>query len=597
MRVPGDRHRNIVGAIILPRRAASPYRIGMRIQPEAKLMRVCVTMLVAMAGCGVDPALSTTPPVIKPDTVVVAPKTVVLSPSKNDTAAYSDTRLSLTFDAAPVLGATGFIRVFKADGTPVDSIDVSGAPVTVGGETQTTFARGNTEIDKIGNNVASLTQWRFAYYRPIAIAGAAAIVKLHDGVLDFGTSYAVTVDSGVFNATVGGKAFAGITSRTEWVFKTKSAPLALTVTVDDNGSADFRSVQGALNWAMRTGCTSCTNAAAEKTITIKNGTYDEQLFLRNVSNLTIRGESRAGVLVHTNNFDAFNSGTGGSRTAPNTTFANIGGNTALGTRRVLGGGRSVLLIEGGDLIKLTNFTLQNTHVKDAVTNGQAETIYFNSASLNGARFVATDMNFIGTQDTMQFKGWVWIYNSLIAGDVDFVWGSPYAVVLENDEIKTVLDTSVPTSGGYIFQSRAAKGFPGFVVLNSMLTADASVPAGSTYLGRSAGQTVANGNCTTPTTTGSLANANIFCDNIAYIGTKMGAHIATVGWWNNPLPVTAATTTEGWRESGSMNAAGAPATLTGRDVAIASSTMDLSALNTRAKVFASWNGNAGWSPVP
>ena len=569
----------------------------MNIRPSV-LLSASLIVLATIAACGADPAVTvTTPPVVKDTVSTVVPKSAIVFPTRNDTAAYADTRLTLSFDAAPVLGATGFVRVFKSDGTPVDSIDISGAPVTSGGETQTTFPRPNTEIDKIGNNVASLTQWRFVYYRPVSITNTVVTVKLHDGVLDFGTSYYVTVDSGVFSATIGGKAFVGFNARTDWVFRTKSAPGTLTVTVDDDGPADFRSVQGALNWAMRTGCTSCANASADKTIAIKNGTYDEQLFLRNVNSLTLRGESRTGVIVRANNCDALNSGTGGSRTAPNTTFANIGGNTALGTRRVLGGGRSVLLIEGGDLIKLTNFTLQNTHMKDAVTNGQAETIYFNSTSLTGARFVATDMNFISTQDTMQFKGWVWIYNSLIAGDVDFVWGSPYAVVLENDEIRTVLDTSLPTSGGYVFQSRSAKGFPGFVVLNSALTADAAVPVGATYLGRSAGLTVANGNCTTPTTTGSLANANIFCDNIAYVNTKMGAHIATSGWWNNPLPVIAASATEGWRESGTMTAAGTPASLVGRDVSVSSSAVDLSALNSRTKVFAAWNANAGWNPVP
>ena len=566
--------------------------------PLRALAGASLVVFATIAACGADSTV-TTPPVVKTDTIPVpaTPKSAIVSPSKNDSAAHSDTRITVSFDAAPVLGAAGFIRIFKSDGTPVDSIDISGAPVTSGGETQTTFPRANTEIDKVGNNVASLTQWRFVYYRPVSISGTVATVKLHDGVLDFGTSYYVTIDSGVFNAPVDGKAFAGFRARTDWPFRTKVAPTTLTVTVDDDGPADFRSVQGALNWAMRVGCNSCANAGVEKTISVKNGTYDELLFARNVSNVTIRGESRAGVIVRANNCDAINSGTGGSRTAPNTTFANIGGNTALGNRRVLGGGRAVLLIEGGDLIKLTNFTLQNTHVKDAVTNGQAETIYFNSTSLTGARFVATDMNFVSTQDTMQFKGWVWIYNSLIAGDVDFVWGSPYAVVLENDEVRTVFDTSVPSSGGYIFQSRSAKGFPGFVVLNSTLTADATVPAASTFLGRSAGQTVAAGNCATPTTTGSLANANIFCDNIAYINTKMGQHIALNGWWNSPLPVVAATATEGWRESGSMTAAGTPANLAFRDVSVSSSSLDLSALNSRTKVFAAWNSNAGWNPVP
>jgi hypothetical protein len=67
---------------------------------------------------------------------------------------------------------------------------------------------------------------------------------------------------------------------------------------------------------MATGCLSCPGAAASETITIRNGTYDQQLFLRNVGNLTIAGESRAGTIVRTNNWDAFNLGTGGGRALP-----------------------------------------------------------------------------------------------------------------------------------------------------------------------------------------------------------------------------------------------------------------------------------------
>ncbi len=518
-------------------------------------------------------------------------------PARNDTAAYSDTRLQITFDAPPTLGTSGLVKVFKSDGTLVDTIDVSDAVVRAGGETQTTFTRTNTEIDKIGNNVPGLTQWRFGYYRPVSISGNKAVIQLHNNVLDFATSYYVTIDNGVLNGKIGGAAFTGFSAPTDWTFKTKLPPTNINVVVDDDGPADFRSLQGALNWEMWNGCTTCGYAAADKTITLKNGTYDEQLFLRNVSNLNIVGESRDGVIVQNNNFEAFNSGTGGSKTAAAATLTNIGGNSALGNRRALGGGRSVLLIEGGDLIRLSNFTLKNTHVKDAVTNGQAETIYFNSSTLTGSRLIGTNMNFLSTQDTIQVKGWVWIYNSLIAGDVDYIWGSPFAMALENDELRTVVDTSAPTSGGFVFQSRAVKGFPGFVVLNSTLTADSGVPAGATYLARSAGQLQSAGFCTTPFTSGSLANANIFCDNVAYINTRMGAHVATTGWWNNPLPNLAATATEGWRESGSMNAAGTLLNLSGRDTTISSSTVDLSGLNTRAKIFANWNSNAGWNPAP
>ncbi|MDT8758555.1 hypothetical protein MZO42_07585 [Sphingomonas psychrotolerans] len=556
-----------------------------------------LALLVALAACdGKDGGAVVTPtPTPTPAT------TAAFLPAAGETAAYKDTLLKLTFDGAPVITGIGTIRVYKSDGTLVDKIDTSANVVVAGGETQGAIGAPNTEIDKIGNGVPSLTQYRYTYYRPIRIAGNTVTIKLHDNVLAYDTSYYVQIDQSVFNGPFrGAGSFPGISGATEWTFRTRAAPASTTnITVDDDGAADFRSVQGALDYVMTTGCLSCPGAAAAKTVTIRNGIYDEQLFLRNVSNLTITGESRAATIVQNNNWEAFNPGTGGSRAAPNTSFSNIGGTAALGNRLALGGGRALMLIEGGDLIKLTNFTMVNTHVKDPTQNSQAEVIYYNSASLNGSRFIGTDMNFIGTQDTLQMKGWVWIYNSLIAGDVDFIWGYPYAMAIENSELRTVADPSAPASGGYIFQARSAKGYPGFVVLGGSLTAASGVPNGATYLARSGGVTQAQGYCTTMLAPGggSPGNANLYCDNVAYVGVRMGDHIAPGGWFINPVPNLLPTATEGWRESGSLTASGAPLSLAGRETRYATSNADLSSRNTRAKVFAQWNGNVGWNPQP
>ncbi len=559
-----------------------------------------IALMMALAGCGGDDGdTAATPPPAA--TTPAAPTLAGVVPAVGETTAYRDTLLKLTFDAPPVVTGLGTIRVYRSDGTLVDTIDTSPNVVAAGGETQVAIGAANTEIDKIGNGIASLTQYRYTYYRPIRVAGNVATIKLHDGVLAYDTAYYVQVDQSVFNGPFGGAGrFPGVDGTTAWTFRTRAAPTSTTsLTVDDDGAADFRSVQGALNHVMATGCLSCPGAAAAKTITIKNGVYDEQLFLRNVSNLTIAGESRAGTIVQTSNWEAFNPGTGGSRATANTTFSNIGGVATLGNRRALGGGRALLLVEGGDLLKLTNFTMTNTHAKDATQNSQSEVIYYNSANLNGSRFIGTDMNFIGTQDTLQMKGWVWIHNSLIAGDVDFLWGYPFAELIENSELRTVFDPSAPTSGGYLFQARSAKGYPGFVVLGGALTAASGVPAGSAYLARSSGVTQAQGNCTTPLVLGggSPGNANQNCDVVAFLGVRMGAHIATAGWFTNPVPNLLPTAREGWRESGSLTATGTPLPLAGRETRYAASNADLSGLNTRAKVFAQWNGNAGWNPQP
>lgn len=531
---------------------------------------------------------------------------VGLVPANGETAAYVDTRLQLSFDGTPILGATGLIKVFNATtGAQVDQIDISGAPVTAGGETQTYMPAANTEIDTLGNNTG-LTQWRYVYYTPVTISGNTATIRLHDNMLSNGTKYYVTIDNGVLAGKMNGIPFAGITSPTAWTFTTKAAPASQTaVTVASTGTADFRTVQGALDWIMRN---SSANASASKTITIQDGSYNEQLFLRNVNNLTISGQSQAGTIVYQDNSESYNPGTGGSKAAPATTLTTEGS----GTRRALGGGRSVLLVEGSDLLKLTNFTLQNSHVRQSNFNNQAEALYYNTSTLTASRMVASFMNFLSAQDTIQTKGWVWYYKSYIAGNVDFIWGSPYAALFEQSELHTTFDPIAGSGGSYsanaIIQARAATGYPGFVVLNSALTADATVPAATTYLARSlTGATQAtNSYCTQQYTgTGSLGNAQLYCDTAAYISTKMGTHIAGGGWQDPntngamaPYPGTP-TATAGWREWLSMDAAGNALSMSGRDTQYATSAIDLSGLNTTAKVFASFkDGNgASWTPTP
>ena len=565
-----------------------------------KFATTVATSAAMLAGCG---SSNDSTPATTASTAPVATAAVsAYAPALGDPAAYIDGGLKITFDAPPRIGYTGTIKVYKAaDSSLVDTIDVSNAIVLAGAETQTVIPFTNTEIDQIGKGVTGLTQWRYVYYQPVTVAGNVATIKLHDGALAYNTDYYVTMDPGVIAGTVNGAGLHAITGAKTWTFHTKNAPASLTaVTVDDDGAADFRSVQGALNWMMANGCVTCKNAADAKTVTIKNGDYHELLFLRNVNNLTLTGESRAGVVVHAENFESYNPGTGGSKTAVgNALTAELGL-----TRMALGGGRAVFLVENADLLKLSNFTLQNTHVKQTIFNNQAETIYYNSSTLDGSRFMATFMNFISAQDTVQTKGWAWYYQSYIAGDVDFIWGSPFAAMFEQSELHTVFDptgaVSGTYSGGYQFQARAAFGYPGFVVANSSLTADANVPAGSAYLGRSGGLTVAAGNCNTKLTTGSLATANIGCDNVAYIGNKIGPHIAAVGWFtqpaNSPVPDPLPSVSAGWRESGSLNADGTVANVTGRS-GYSATNVDLSGVSTRAKVFAAWKSGAGWTPAP
>src|SRR5438067_13442857 len=93
------------------------------------------TTAVLLAACGGSDNNSTPTPVAA--TPTPATSAAAYLPAKGESAAYIDTRLQLTFDAPPQPGRTGTIKVYKADGTLVDTVDVSNAIVNAGGETQT----------------------------------------------------------------------------------------------------------------------------------------------------------------------------------------------------------------------------------------------------------------------------------------------------------------------------------------------------------------------------------------------------------------------------------------------------------------------------
>jgi len=474
-------------------------------------------------------------------------------PAARAGAASIDTVLKLTFDSPPTLGTNGSIRIFRmADDTLVDVI------------------RTHDETDAIG--YAGQAVVRRVNTAPIRIDGNTATIALHSGKLDYGTEYYVAIADGVFtNTTLGGTPFAGIGKLGGWSFTTKAAaPSASTVTVDDDGDADFRTVQGALNYAMQK-----FSKAAPVTVNVKNGTYDELLFLNGKDNVTIEGESRDGVLIRYTNNDSLNPGTGSSQ-PPATT----------GTPA---GGRAVMLVESSDMLVLDNLSVKNTTILSPTISGQAETLYFNSDT----RMVAKNASFYSEQDTLNLKGWVWFYNTLVAGNVDFIWGGSHAALFENSEIRSVGISTSATGGGYVLQARVPSASDiGYVFLNSTLTHGpgpgpnhGDIPPGATYLARSPGGTAS-------------------WDNIAFINCKMDTHIAAAGWAGlgvngQPAPnPTVPNASSGWREYGSTTLAGIPIDLRMRVGGYTLSDADVAdRFATRAKVFSAYGNGVGWNPLP
>ncbi len=475
------------------------------------------------------------------------------SPAAAATGETIDTQLKLVFDSPPTLGTGGTIRIFrKLDDALVDTIKLSG------------------EIDMLGNTGA--TSVRRVNYLPIRIAGNTVTIKPHNNKLAYGTEYYVAVANGVFNNTsLGGTPFVGIGKAGNWTFTTKSAaPSSATVTVDDDGPADFHTVQGALNYAM-----SNFAKADPVTINLRNGTYEEMLFLRNKDNVTIKGESRDGALIEYANYDSLNPGSGASE-AP----------TSSGTPA---GGRAVMLFESVDMLTLDNLSVNNSTLRSASISAQAETMYFNSEG----RLVAKNANFYSEQDTLNLKGYNWFYNTLVAGNVDFIWGGAHASLFENSEIRSVGDSANASSGGYVLQARVPVATDkGFIFLNSKLThgpgpgaLHSDVPNGATYLARSPGGTTT-------------------WDNIAFINCMMDSHINAAGWAGlgvngQPAPnPTVPTAISGWREFGTTDLGGAPLNLAARVGGYLLSADEVAAgFADRAKVFAAYGAGAGWNPQP
>jgi pectate lyase len=475
------------------------------------------------------------------------------SPAPQDMAANIDAPLKLVFDNPPSLGAGGSIRVFrKADDALIDVIRTTGETDAIGYPGQTLVRKVNTT--------------------PIKIAGNTVTIKLHSNKLAYGTEYYVAIADGVFTgATLGGTPFVGLGKLADWSFTTKAAaPTASTVTVDDDGVADFRSVQGALSYAMQTFA-----KADPVTINVRNGSYEELLWLNGKDNVTIKGESRDGVVIAYTNYDSLNLGTGASQSSSSTGSP--------------GGGRSVMLVESADMLTLDTLTLKNSTIRSPSISAQAETLYFNSSG----RLVAKNANFLSEQDTLNVKGWSWFYHTLVAGNVDFIWGSSRAALFEESEIRSVGDSANASSGGYIVQARVPVATDnGFVFLNSTLThgpgpgpLHGDVPDGATYLARSPGGTSS-------------------WDNVVFVNCKMDTHVAAVGWAGlgvngQPAPnPTVARADAGWREYGSTDLAGTPLNLGARVGGYILSDSDVAThFATRALVFAAYGGGAGWNPQP
>ena len=466
----------------------------------------------------------------------------LLSPRSGDIAVPADTTLRIDLGYTPVLGA-GTVNVYRqGDGALVDTIDTREELMVIG-------YRGQDPVRQVK-------------YKPIRVRGNSVTIHPHSGKLAPGTSYLVTVDEGLFDRR-------GISKTMGWRFRTAPAvPVRPALTVDDDGPADFRTVQGALNHVM------ARYAKADPvTIKVNNGAYEELLFVRAKDKLTIAGESRNGVLIHGENNNGLNPGSGASQPAG---------------AAPLTGGRTLMLAEESDLLTIENLTMENTTLRATGTGSQAETILFVG---DESRLIVKNARFFSEQDTLQLRGYAWFYRTLVAGNVDFIWGANRVALFEESEIRTVGDSGKGESGGWLVQARSrTEQDKGFVFLNSVMThgegpTGRKVAPGATYFARSPGY---------PQT----------WDNVAFVNSRIDRHISPLGWARDGLnkqPVPnppVASVTSGWREYNTRDLAGNPVDLRARAGGYQLTAEEAKReFGSRAAVFSAFDNGKGWNPVP
>ena len=108
----------------------------------------------------------------------------------------------------------------------------------------------------------------------LPVRGNTAKVYLHNNQLDHNQTYHVTMDPGVLNLATG--PFEGFSSSCTWTFSAKTrGPASGTtqVIVAADGSADFNTLQGALDWAP-------ISPINQTTIVIQDGEYEELVYFQ-----------------------------------------------------------------------------------------------------------------------------------------------------------------------------------------------------------------------------------------------------------------------------------------------------------------------------
>lgn len=323
-----------------------------------------------------------------------------------------DTHLVLTFADDAKVSGKGHVRVYEtASGVCIDSLDLSipAGPTsrrTYGPEcdytkvpydySRTTMATNKTvkpgtpsggamptytiPADYQLNIIGGFTD-AFHFY-PIIARGKTATIYLHNNVLEYGKEYRVVIDSEVFENCRG---------IADWTFTTKrTAPSGTSLSVNADGSADFCTVQGALDAIP-------DFSATPYHINVAEGDYEELVYTRNKKNVRIKGAGMDRTKVHYANCEVFN---------PHP--LNLKTNECPGT---FPSRRAAFMLDNCEDIIMEDICVATD------MRGQAEGLL-----VNGERIALRKVHIIGSGDAMQGNGTIYMEECEMDGGGDTFLG-------------------------------------------------------------------------------------------------------------------------------------------------------------------------------
>jgi hypothetical protein len=230
------------------------------------------------------------------------------------------------------------------------------------------------------------------HFFPVIIHNKTATIYPHNNLLEYNKTYYVQIDPGVL--MLKDNIFTGITGKTGWVFSTKKLPPPANserLIVSDDGTGDFNTVQGAIDFIPDYNPNPIT-------IFIKNGVYEEIVYFRNKTNITILGEDRDKVIVKYANKETFN---------PHP--SNLSTNEVEGT---FPSRRAAFSVDHSSRIHLVNLTIKTT-----VGRAQAEGLL-----LNGSENIVYNLAISGSGDALQSNGSAYYSGCSINGMGDIILG-------------------------------------------------------------------------------------------------------------------------------------------------------------------------------